>query len=90
MNINYHTNLSNSYDGDIFHIHADSKNGHHRTTLANIEGSPLVVGGYSPSIKKAEIYDIGTNTWTEVADYPYHDSYVFIPSNSWISKYFQH
>ena len=70
---------SNSYDGNIFHIHADSKNGHYQTTLANIEGSPLAVGGYGPSINKAETYDIETNTWTEVTDYPYHDRYVFIP-----------
>ena len=62
-----------SYDGSIFHSHADSKNGHHATTLANIEGSPLAVGGMTPQINKAETYDIGTNTWTEVSNYPYHD-----------------
>ena len=66
-------NFSKSYDGYIFHNAADSKNGHFRTTLANIEGSPLAVGGYSPNTNKAETYDIGTNTWNEVADYPYHE-----------------
>ena len=69
---NNNVNLSKSYDGDIFHIHADSKSDHHRITLANIEGSPLAVGGYSPNINKAETYDIATNTWIEVANYPYH------------------
>ena len=59
-----------SYDGAVFHNQADSKNGHHPTTLANIDGAPLAVGG---SNKKAEILDISRNSWTEVADYPYHE-----------------
>ena len=62
-----------SYDGIIFHNHADSKNGHSRTTFANIDDAPLVVGGWGPTTKKAEIFDISSNTWTEVADYPYHE-----------------
>ena len=62
-----------SYDGIIFHNQADSKNGHYQTTLANIDDAPLAVGGYGPNIKKAEILDISSNTWTEVADYPYHE-----------------
>ena len=61
-----------SYDGLIFHSQADSKNGHYYSTLAIIDGAPLAVGGSSPT-KKAEILDISSNTWTEVADYPYHD-----------------
>merc|ERR1711917_132856 len=32
-----------SYDGILFHDHADSKNRHWETSLANIEGSPLAV-----------------------------------------------
>ena len=63
--------IFNSYDGDIFHAHANSKNRHGETTVANIEGSPLAVGGSSTN--KAETYDIATNTWTEVSDYPYHE-----------------
>ena len=66
-----------SYDGDAFRNHADSRNGHYYTALANIEGSPLAVGGYSRSaetlINKAETYDISANTWAEVEDYPYND-----------------
>ena len=62
-----------SYDSDIFHNHADSKNDHYWTTLATIDNAPLAVGGYSPNIKKAEILDISSNIWTEVADYPYHE-----------------
>ena len=38
-----------------------------------IDESPLAVGGTNPQINKAEIFDISSNTWTEVADYPYHD-----------------
>ena len=66
-------NLYFSYDGLAFRSHADAKNEHYYTSLANIDGSPLVVGGSSPDTKKVEIYDISTNKWTEVADYPYHD-----------------
>ena len=65
--------LSNlSYDGSIFHTHPDSKTGHYATTLANVEGSPLAVGGSDPETNKAETYDISTNTWTQIADYSYH------------------
>ena len=62
-----------SYDGDIFHNQADSKSEHYFTTLANIDDAPLAVGGYDSNTNKAEILDISSNTWTEVADYPYHD-----------------
>ena len=62
-----------SYDGLIFHSQAGSKNGHKYATLAIIEGSPLAVGGTGPDTKKSEILDISSNTWTEVADYSYHD-----------------
>ena len=71
QNINF--TPTGSYDGDIFHNHADSKNGHYMTTLANIEGSPLAVGGNSPETNKAETYDISANKWTEIGDYPYHN-----------------
>ena len=62
-----------SYNGQIFFNQADSKNAHYWTTLAKIEEAPLAVGGYSSNTNKAETLDISTNTWTEVADYPYHD-----------------
>ena len=62
-----------SYDGSVFHNQADSKHGHYWTTLAKIDESPLAVGGYNPKINKTEIFDISSNTWLEVADYPYHD-----------------
>ena len=45
--------------------------------MANIDQAPLAVGDNSSNGKKAEIYDISSKTWTEVADYPYHDKYVF-------------
>ena len=69
QNINFTT--TGSYDGFVFHNHANSKNGHHDTTLANFEGSPLAVGGAETN--KAETYDISANRWNDVADYPYHD-----------------
>ena len=42
--------------------------------MANSNGAPLAVGGYNLSdwIAKAEIFNIATNTWAEIADYPYH------------------
>ena len=61
-----------SYDGDLFHNQADSKNAHGSTTLAKIDEAPLAVGGYLPNTNKAEIFDISSNTWTEIAEYPYH------------------
>ena len=60
-----------SYDGFAFRRHADAKNEHYYTSLAKIDGSPLIVSGLGH--KKVETYDISTNKWTEVADYPYHD-----------------
>ena len=62
-----------SYDGFIFHNQADAKNGHAYTTLAKIDGVPLAVGGQSSTTNKAEILDITSNTWTEIAEYPYHE-----------------
>ena len=61
-----------SYDGAVFHNHPDSKNGHYSTTLANSNGSPLAVGDYNYEHSKAEIFNIETNTWTDIDDYPYH------------------
>ena len=65
--------LFRSYDGYIFHTHANSKYGHYFISLANDEGHPLATGGYSDYTNKAETYDYTTNTWTEVAVSPYQD-----------------
>ena len=62
-----------SYDGAVFHNQADSKHGHYYTSLAKIDGAPLAVGGSSSNTNKAETLDVSTNTWTEVAYYPYYD-----------------
>ena len=62
-----------SYDGDFFHNQADSKTEHAFTTLAKIDEAPLAVGGQSSNTNKAEILDISSNKWTEIAEYPYHD-----------------
>ena len=55
------------------------------TTLANHDGSPLIVSGENTN--KVETYDMSANKWTELADYPYHDSYVFF-NVSTCQKYF--
>ena len=70
-----HSEISSflSYDGLAFRNHASSKNDHQLTTLANYNGSPFVVGSYSPGNNKVELYDITTNIWTEKEDYSYHE-----------------
>ena len=60
-----------SYDGLAFRSHADAQNEHYPTSLANLDGSPLIVAGRNT--KKVETYDISTNKWIEEADYPYHN-----------------
>lgn len=62
-----------SYDGLAFRNHADSNNDHRQTSLANHDGSPLIVGSSSSNNKKVETYDMTANKWIEVADYPYHE-----------------
>ena len=62
-----------SYDGFLFHNHADSKNGHYRISLAKFDQAPLAVGGEASNTNKAEIFNIANNTWTEIAEYPCHD-----------------
>ena len=62
-----------SYDGVAFHRHSDAKTGHVYTTLANYDGSPFAVGGSDPDSNKVEVYDISTDKWSDVLEYPYHD-----------------
>ena len=65
-----------SYDGAIFRKHGNSKNLHWQIALAKINESPLAVGHYDSddlhTSSKAEIFNIATNTWTDVDEYPYH------------------
>jgi len=72
VRIHYKFYLQIHSPGFIFHNQADVTNEHFQTSLANIDGDPLAVGGNS-SYTKAEILDIASNTWTEIAEYPYHD-----------------
>ena len=41
--------------------------------MAEIDEAPLAVGGANSNTNKAEILDISSNTWTEIAEYPYHN-----------------
>merc|ERR1712126_239579 len=61
-----------SWDGQFFHAHSNSKYPHHRTTLSKIYGNPLAVGDTAGNT--AEVYDIGRNTWSDVISYPYHSA----------------
>ena len=63
-----------SYDGYFFHNQTNSKNEHGYTTLAKFDEAPLAVGGAYAYTNKAETFDIASNTWTEVAAYPYHET----------------
>jgi len=62
-----------SYDGQNFHQHGNSSTEHYGTSLANINGAPLVVGGSSPRTNKAEQFDISTDTWVRVDAYFFSD-----------------
>ena len=65
-----------SYDGLYFRSQADAEHEHPYTSLANTDGSPLIVGGANGEhgTNKVEMYEYSTNTWTELAHYPYHNS----------------
>ena len=38
-----------------------------------INGIPLATGGELEYTNKAETYDHQSNTWTEIAEYPFHE-----------------
>ena len=61
-----------SYDGDVYHNHADSNNKHDQTYLGNFLGSPMAVGSRTDRSNKAEIYNITINEWADVTAYPYY------------------
>ena len=62
-----------SYDGQNFYQHGNSNIAHFGTSLAYINGAPLVVGGSSPRTNKAEQFDISTDTWVRVDAYFFSD-----------------
>ena len=67
--------IFHSYDGEVFQNHTNSIFGHTYTTLANVHGRPLAVGGYNEysHTNKVEIFDITANNWQQKLDYPYHN-----------------
>ena len=66
-----------SYDGASSKTHASTTYSHYTTSLADFDGSPLAVGGWNDPNNRTEIFNIENNKWTEAADYPYHQVYVF-------------
>ena len=60
-----------SYNGKSYFDHPNAINDHWYTSIADIEGKMLAVGGQSPDNKKTEIFDIDTNTWTEKSEFPF-------------------
>ena len=68
------TQTCESWDGQFFHSHANTRYPHHRTSLDTITGNPLAVGDTAGN--KAEVYDIGRGVWTDVSSYPFHSAYV--------------
>ena len=74
----------NSFDGEFHYNHPNSTVGHSHTTLANIDGNPLAVGGepgdeeQGINTNRTEIFDIQANIWVEVEEYPYHTEYVSV------------
>ena len=74
-----------SFDGEFHHSHPDSTISHTYTTLANIDGYPLAIGGevghptpgtdeIGIDTNRTEIFDIQANMWIEVEEYPYHNT----------------
>ena len=75
--------LFDSFDGEFHYNHPNSTVGHSHTTLANIDGNPLAVGGeveQGINSNRTEIFDIQANMWVEVEEYPYHKEYVSVIS----------
>ena len=63
-----------SFDGENFENAVPSKCDHDRTYgLANYRGKALTTGSASGSscYVRTEIYDFGTNQWSDAADYPF-------------------
>ena len=65
--------INHSYDGQNFYQHGNSNIAHFGTSLTNINGAPLVVGGSSPRTNKAEQFNISTDTWVRVDAYFFSD-----------------
>ena len=60
-----------SYDGSVYHKHADSKHAHFFTSLAIIDGIPMATGGYGDYphgdyTTLSETYDYKKDTWIEI------------------------
>ena len=75
--------LFNSFDGELHYNHPNSTVGHTHTSLGNIDGNPLAVGGeveQGINSNRTEIFDIQANMWVEVEEYPYHKEYVSVIS----------
>ena len=63
-----------SFDGENFENAASSKCDHDYTDgLAVYRGKALTTGSFynSTCYVQTEIYDFGTNQWSDVADYPF-------------------
>ena len=67
------TNFYSSYDGQNMIDLGSSINEHFHTSLATVDGSPFAVGGEFNHSNQAEIYNIQSGSWREVANYPFHD-----------------
>ncbi len=66
------TQTCESWDGQFFHEHPNTRYAHHRTSLDKITGNPLAVGDTAGN--KAEVFDISRDVWTEVSPYPFHSA----------------
>ena len=67
-------NLYFSYDGFVYHKHADSKYAHYFTSLAIIDDVPLATGGGGDDYTFiSETYNYVNNTWTEVNSFSYEN-----------------
>ena len=80
LGLKIHQSEINSFDFETEFsrqkLENDSRYDHSFSTIANYQGSPLVLGGLRNS--KLEMFDQLENIWIEKAEYPYTDQYVSI------------
>ena len=62
-----------SFDGILSKPHRSASQGHHATSLGNLNNQVLAVGGESSATLATELMNISSNTWSTKSPYPYCD-----------------
>ena len=67
--------FTDDFTFNIGQIKKDTRYDHSGSTMANYQGFPLVLGGWSGGAT-LEIFDTSQNLWEQLADYHYADTYI--------------